>query len=267
MIRDYHLLPRPAKTWLRHRVGRYTVGELWWRLRFVRARARARRAENAEVAALTGPVPEALVTVVIPTYRRGERLRAAVAGALAQTVTDLRVIVVDDGGGDTDGLPGDPRLSVIRLSRNHGSPGLARNVALRRSRSPYVAFLDDDNVWRPGHLEHALSLMAGADLTYSAVRRHRVDGSEVDILGRPFDRRAHRDEAWVDVNAVVVRRGARTRFDPWARPRWVQPREDWEFTHRVSRGARVRFSPEVTVDYLVHTGSYFTDWDTGALTG
>lgn len=268
-MKDYALLPRPVKDLLRQSLGRNVVGENWWRLRFAAERFDAERAEHAEVTALAaklGKAPSASVAVVMPTYRRRERLIQAVTSALNQTVEDLVVLVVDDGGGEVDGLPEDPRVVVLRLSDNHGSPGLARNVALRLSRSPYVAFLDDDNTWRPDHLERSLAaLQSGAGMVYTALRRLREDGSQLDVLSRPFDRAAHRDDTWVDINAVVLRRFSGIRFDPWARPRWVHPREDWEFVHRVSARLRVRHVPVATVDYSVHSGSYFTDWDGNAI--
>lgn len=268
-MRDYALLPQPVKDLLRQSVGKNVVGENWWRVRFAAERFDAERAEHAEVAALARGlerVPSASVAVITPTYRRADRLVTAVTSALNQTVRDVVVVVVDDGGGELAGLPDDPRLVVLRLSRNHGSPGLARNVALKLSRSPYVAFLDDDNTWRPDHLERALAVLeSGAGMVYTALRRLREDGSELDVLSRPFDRAAHRDGEWVDINAVVLRRFAGIRFDPWARPRWVHPREDWEFVHRVSAKLRVRHVPVATVDYSVHSGSYFTDWDATAI--
>ncbi|MBP2473934.1 glycosyltransferase involved in cell wall biosynthesis [Crossiella equi] len=267
--RDYGLLPDGVKQALRRTVGRYAVGERYWRVKFAAARAAARRAEDHEVATVASTLetrPSALVTVVVPTYRRPEQLGAAVRSALAQTVTDLSVVVVDDGGGEVGGLPADPRLTVLALGANHRSPGLARNVAIRLTRSPFVAFLDDDNTWRPHHLATALpALRGGAGLVYTALHRHRPDGSTVDTLGREFDRRAHADDAWVDVNAVVVRRFPGLRFDAWARPGWVHPREDWELVHRLSARLTVRHLPEVTVDYTVHSGSYFSDWDNSAL--
>lgn len=268
-MKDYALLPRPVKDLLRQSVGRYVIGENWWRLRFAAERFAAERDEHAEVARLASrlrPLPSATVAVVMPTFRRPERLAAAVQSVLNQTVQDFVVLVVDDGGGQLDGLPADPRVVVLELSRNHHSPGLARNVALRLSRSPFVAFLDDDNTWRPDHLERTLAaLRAGAGLVYTALRRIRDDGTELDVLSRPFHRAAHRDDAWVDINAVVLRRFPSLRFDPWARPRWVHPREDWEFVHRVSARLRVEHIAVATVDYAVHSGSYFTDWDGNAI--
>lgn len=265
-MKDYDLLPRGIKNLLRASIGRNVVAERWWRLRFSLERAAARNAENSEVNRLVRQLPRlpsAKVAVIIPTYRRPILLANAVRSVLAQTESDLVAMVVDDGGGQLGALPEDPRVVTLSLSRNHHSPGLARNVALRLSRSLVVAFLDDDNTWRPDHLAQALTtLRAGRDLVYTGLSRIRDDGSEFDVLSKDFDRAAHRDQAWVDINAVVMRRVPGVRFDPWARPRWVHPREDWEFVHRMSARLRVQHVPLLTVNYRVHAGSYFTEWGT-----
>ncbi|GAA4018461.1 hypothetical protein GCM10022247_47520 [Allokutzneria multivorans] len=263
-------ISRRVKDVLRATVGRNVLATWWWRVRYFSAQRVSARFEDAEVARLARTLPnppEAMVTVLVATYKRPEGLRKAVHSALNQTVRDIAVVVVDDGGGQTDGLPDDPRLTVLTLSANHISCGLSRNVAMRLSRSPYVAVLDDDNTWRPEHLEHALAGLAdgSAGLVYTRVRRVRPDGSEVDVLGKPFDRRAHADDSWVDANSLVFRRRPGLRFNPWARPRSVHPKEDWEFVHHVSAKHTVRYLPVTTVEYSVHSGSYFSDWDADAL--
>src|SRR5687768_7474043 len=75
--------------------------------------------------------------------------------ALRQDGVDLAVVVVDDGStdGTYDRLQAidDPRLEVLRLSRNQGV-STARNAGLERASTEWVAFLDDDDAWAPSHL-------------------------------------------------------------------------------------------------------------------
>lgn len=122
---------------------------------------RLHRIEDAETrrlaATLTSP-PSALVATVIATHRRPEALRAAVRSALDQTVRDQVVIVVDDGAGLPE-LPDDPRLFAVSLAHNTAVAGVVRNVGIRLTHSRYVAFLDDDNLWEPDHLERALAVL------------------------------------------------------------------------------------------------------------
>src|SRR6185312_14088649 len=151
---------------------------------------------------------------------------SAINSVPAQERGDFVIIVVDDGAG-LPALPRDPRLFAMSLSRNCGIAGLVRNVGIRLSSSEFIAFLDDDNIWEPQHLAVSVqALEQGADLIYTAVRRRRPDGSELDILSKPFDRRRFSDESsFVDTNAIVLRRAACPLFSRLPRPRYMFPRE------------------------------------------
>lgn len=198
---------------------------------------RLEKAETRRLAAAVGPVPEALVATVIATHRRPDALRAAVASALAQTVRDQVVIVVDDGAGLPE-LPDDPRLFAVSLARNTAVAGVVRNVGIRLTRSRYVAFLDDDNRWEPDHLERALAVLEapdGPDGVYTALRRVLPDGTERDVLSVEFDRRRAARESFLDTNAFVARRDDSLHFSRLRRTPEVLPREDWELVYRYSR--------------------------------
>jgi glycosyltransferase involved in cell wall biosynthesis len=97
---------------------------------------------------------------VIPTRERPTLVVRAVQSALAQTVDDLEVVVVLDGGGAPTAFAlaaiGDPRVRIETLTEGTG-PGAARNAGVRGSRASIVAFLDDDDEWRPQKLEHQLA--------------------------------------------------------------------------------------------------------------
>jgi glycosyltransferase involved in cell wall biosynthesis len=236
-----------------------------WRLALLRAPklpglARFEAAEAARALETWGRRPVASVATIIPTYRRPGPLADAVESALAQTVTDQVVVVVDDGGGMPT-LPADPRLHRYSLSRNCGVAGVVRNVGIRATASRYLAFLDDDNTWRPDHLEVSLEAhRRGAALTYTALERVYADGTPKDVLSIPFDRRLLREQALSDTNALVVRRTKAVHFSRVPLRRGDFPLEDWELVYRLSRSFRTVHVPRPTARYLVHDDSFFTDW-------
>ena len=104
------------------------------------------------------------VSVVIPTYNRAETLPRAIDSALAQTMGDLEVIVVDDGStDDTDSVLADyedrdPRVRPVVHDTNRGA-NAARNTGIERARGEYVAFLDSDDEWHPAKLERQLAAL------------------------------------------------------------------------------------------------------------
>lgn len=121
---------------------------------------RPNRMEGAQAVAAT---PEPLVSVVIPTRNRPRQVANAVRSALAQTVTQIEVVVAIDGPDDPtyqttlDALEeiGDPRLRVVTLQVHMGHAE-ATNVGVATARSPWVALLDDDDEWFPRKIEAQL---------------------------------------------------------------------------------------------------------------
>ncbi|MGQ0839391.1 glycosyltransferase family 2 protein [Actinokineospora sp.] len=262
--KDRNGVSAAARRALRDAFGLWPMHEAKTRLRLGHRVPELRRFEDAEVARLRAAVgerPETLVTTVMPTYQRPELLPPAVESALAQTVTDQLVIVVDDGGG-LPALPSDPRLVAVSLSRNSAVLGLVRNVGIRLTRSRFIAFLDDDNTWRPDHLAHTLAALGrGADVVYAAVERRRADGTVLDVLSEPFDRKTFVDDSpYVDANSIVLRRGPDVLFSRIPRVKATLPKEDWEFVHRMAKRRVVAHVPEPTVRYLVNEASYYTEW-------
>ena len=101
----------------------------------------------------------AAVDVILPAYNGAAMIRGALDSALAQDIP-LRVIVVDDGSTDESANIArsyGPRVHVI-VQQNQGVSG-ARNTALAAATAPYVAFLDQDDVWKPGKLRRQVELI------------------------------------------------------------------------------------------------------------
>jgi GT2 family glycosyltransferase len=98
------------------------------------------------------------IAVVVPTYRRPDRLRRLVAALEGQDLPADRweLIVVDDASGDETAVVADElaaasplRMRAVHLERN-GGPARGRNEGARLTSAPVVAFVDDDCVPDPG---------------------------------------------------------------------------------------------------------------------
>lgn len=122
------------------------------------------------------------VSIILPTYQRAALIGRAIASVLAQTVADFELLVVDDGSTDdtaaTVARIADPRLRYLRGERNRGA-GAARNLGIRESRAPLLAFQDSDDEWVPTRLARHLAVLADAPavgVVYSDMERLHVDG-------------------------------------------------------------------------------------------
>jgi GT2 family glycosyltransferase len=117
------------------------------------------------------PVPDApLISVVVPTHNRADRLAGLVRALREQTVVEpFEVIVVDDASTD-DTYDELGRLAAehgflrpLRLDVNRG-PATARNFGWRSAQGVYVAFTDDDCLPEPGWLSGLLNGLRVADV-------------------------------------------------------------------------------------------------------
>lgn len=100
-------------------------------------------------------------SVVIPLYNKQDQVQRAIRSVLAQTYENFELIVVDDGSTDKSFAVAsqiqDPRLIILQ-QKNFGE-GAARNHGVRASKNKYIAFLDADDEWKPGFLEHIACLI------------------------------------------------------------------------------------------------------------
>ncbi|HEY3496735.1 MAG TPA: glycosyltransferase [Polyangiaceae bacterium] len=110
----------------------------------------------------------ARISVVIPAYNAARFLERTVASVLSQTVTDLEVVIVDDGSSDDTFAIAralcvkDDRVRAF--TKPNGGVASARNygVACSNATSEFVAFIDADDLYEPDALE-TLSSALGAN--------------------------------------------------------------------------------------------------------
>jgi GT2 family glycosyltransferase len=104
----------------------------------------------------------ATVTAIIPTYNRRELVVQSARSVLGQSCTGVECLVIDNGSSDgtAEALRalGDDRLVVLVRDHPLGA-AKARNVGLAATRTPWVAFLDNDDLWAPKKLEYQLTAL------------------------------------------------------------------------------------------------------------
>ena len=160
--------------------------------------------------------PPPLVSVVTPMYQGAGHVAEAVASVREQSVGALEHVVVDDGSTD-DGrevmaelLRHDRRLRF--LQQPNAGLSAARNAgwAACDPRSPFLLFLDHDDVLRPGALEALVDALGRAPASPAAHgRTAAVDGwgREVGLVRSEASvrREVERPERWVALPSRVRR--------------------------------------------------------------
>ena len=116
-------------------------------------------------------------SVVVPAYNAARTIRETLASALAQSISEIEVIVVDDGSRDDTAeivaaIAADDRR-VRLITRVNAGVSAARNAGIAAARAAVVACLDADDLWPAHHLATHLHLLAEnplVDLSFSTAR-------------------------------------------------------------------------------------------------
>jgi glycosyltransferase involved in cell wall biosynthesis len=209
--------------------------------------------------------------VVIPTFDRPDLAVDAVRSVDDQTVDDLEVLVVDDHSP----RPVRPRLEAqsfdsvtVRCFRHEENRGAnaARNTGIRAAQGDFVAFLDDDDRWKPTFVERLLDRFRSVDDDVGVVHAGlEIVDEDGDLVGT--DLPTARGEVTRDIltgtrigsfSRLMVRRSAiETAGLPDDRyPSW----QDLEWMLRLSRHCRFDHVAETLVVRRVGHGQISDDY-------
>ncbi|HEX4824089.1 MAG TPA: glycosyltransferase family 2 protein [Candidatus Polarisedimenticolaceae bacterium] len=194
-----------------------------------------------------------MISVLVPTYKRPEKLARCLAAIAGQTYGDVEAVVVNDGGPSmrdvVAAMDGKLRVVLHEAKQNRGHFA-CRNVALDLAHGDLIAFCDDDDTYAPDHLASLAPAIAHADLAYSGVTiRATHEGGRVTMLpfSHPFDAALLRKTNFIVPSSVLYRRRLHERlgpFDEAAGPYW-----DWDWVLRVSAAGAIVHLPTIGVTY------------------
>lgn len=127
------------------------------------------------------------ISVVIPVYNAVRCFPSAIESIVRQNYEPLEIIVVNDGSTDgTKALLADQSSSIVNLEQVNQGPASARNTGIQASNGDLIAFLDQDDVWLPHHLELLLDAFIDdptIDFSHGNVRIVEYKDGDLDGSG------------------------------------------------------------------------------------
>ena len=199
--------------------------------------------------------------MIIPTHNRAEILQRAVKSVLAQTFTDLELLIVDDCSFDEtpEVVAGfvDPRVRYFRHSLNGGT-AKTRNTGIANARGKYIAFLDDDDEFLPTKIEQQVQVLDASSsevgMVYVWIKHVGPDGGQLGTMchtseGYVFDEALALSLSLTVGSTAMFRRCV---FDVVGRfDATMRRAEDADFSCRVTKHFKVASIPRFLVRYHV----------------
>lgn len=141
-----------------------------------------------------------LVSVIIPVYNVEKYLTRCLESVIAQTYSNLEIILVDDGSTDNSGKvcdkyqENDSRIKIIH--KINGGQSDARNVGIDKACGEYIAFVDSDDWITKDYIESMYSLMITNDCDIATCGVRRIF-KEVTVRNKTEEKYkiCYRDEA------------------------------------------------------------------------
>jgi glycosyltransferase involved in cell wall biosynthesis len=206
---------------------------------------------------------EPQITVVIPIFNGAATIKRAVDSVVAQSHSNLEIIIVDDGSTDgADGLIEQwsiERLTVIKHAQNRGAAA-ARNTGIAAARGNWVAFLDADDCWHPSKIERQVdALGAHGNSSFRACatgfvlhKQGRTRTVRVDLSPSQFRRDIRFGCTISPGSTLMVERRAFDEIGPFDET--LRRLEDWDWLLRFSQhpGYDMKILSEPLADIFEH---------------
>lgn len=206
-----------------------------------------------------------MISVIITTFNRKEMLKRAIDSVLAQTFTDWELIVVDDAS--TDGTKkfmeeleidneGSHTIKYSRNPKNFGCDTQPKNIGARMATGEYIAYLDDDNTFRPDHLQalyNELQRNPKIDVAYGDRIVIDDEGQIEPRMGvsSDFSDTILMQRNYIDTSDVLMKREAL--FDVGGWDERFKKYVDWNLWVRMAKAGKafVRV-PIILTEYHIH---------------
>lgn len=200
-----------------------------------------------------------MVSVILPTYNRADMLLRALQSIISQTYQDFEIIVVNDDGENVDHIINTlnhrENIHVITHEINRGLAA-ARNTGIRAARGKYIAYLDDDDMFYPPHLEilcnfleHSEYRIAYSD-TYRVLNEMKKGKYEVthkEALSIEFDYDEILVGNLIPVLCFMHEKSCLDEVGPF--DEMLTSHEDWDLWIRMSRRFKIAHIKQFTSEF------------------
>lgn len=130
-----------------------------------------------------------LVSVIIPTYNRADKVGDAIQSVLNQSYTNIQILVIDDGSKDHTSELMSLYPEVEYILQDHAGQAAARNNGLRNAKGSIIANLDSDDLWEPEFLSYCVRKLEHDHLDFVFAnwsQEHKVGNDRDFMIGDPF---------------------------------------------------------------------------------
>ncbi|WEK21222.1 MAG: glycosyltransferase family 2 protein [Candidatus Pedobacter colombiensis] len=177
-----------------------------------------------------------LVTIIIPTFNRENKLREAIESAVNQSYKNIQVIVIDDGSVDQTAKLVKEYPQIEYYYKKNGGQASARNLGLSYAKGSIIASLDSDDIWYIDFLKNCVE---------------KLEKDQLDFVFTNWDQDTRNGETWDFLNN-----------DPFLEPYLYKEKNNWvNLSYNEVRDLYIKSCPSPSSSLVMRRSSIVSGWN------
>ena len=151
------------------------------------------------------------IDIILPNFNSSDYIRETIKSIIDQTFKNWKLIIVDDCSDKKTRtilkkFSKNKRIKIYWLKKNKGA-GYCRNYALKKSKSPYLAFIDSDDIWKNDKLETQLRFMENNNYLFTYTN-YETFGKKIKFISpaKEYDFNKFVNDTSICTSTMIIKR-------------------------------------------------------------
>ena len=151
------------------------------------------------------------IDIILPNFNSSDYIRETIKSIIDQTFKNWKLIIVDDCSDKKTRIllkkfSKNKRIKIYWLKKNKGA-GYCRNYAIKKSKSPYLAFIDSDDIWKKDKLETQLRFMENNNYLFTYTN-YETFGKKIKFISpaKEYDFKKFVNDTSICTSTMIIKK-------------------------------------------------------------
>jgi len=151
------------------------------------------------------------IDIILPNFNSSGYIKETIKSIIDQTFKNWKLIIVDDCSDKKTRIllkkfSKNKRIKIYWLKKNKGA-GYCRNYAIKKSKSPYLAFIDSDDIWKKDKLETQLRFMENNNYLFTFTN-YETFGKKIKFISpaKEYDFKKFVNDTSICTSTMIIKK-------------------------------------------------------------
>ena len=151
------------------------------------------------------------IDIILPNFNSSGYIKETIKSIIDQTFKNWKLIIVDDCSDKKTRtllkkFSKNKRIKIYWLKKNKGA-GYCRNYAIKKSKSPYLAFIDSDDIWKKDKLETQLRFMENNNYLFTFTN-YETFGKKIKFISpaKEYDFKKFVNDTSICTSTMIIKK-------------------------------------------------------------